>query len=242
MLAKNKKLVSPKIYAYTLAVILLFGASELLLTLYTDMFGVVSFLGHFLRAVAFCIIYITLVVEGIQKPYDSIFMELRQLSVTDSLTGLLNNRTFIETLEGLKNQADKTQKGLYLIIFDIDNFKLINDTYGHLTGDQVLVEISETIKKCIRKTDYAARQGGDEFAIILYDAGYETVSAVISRIKLLLKDTGFASYKIRVTISCGVMRYCGGSVQELIRKTDEGMYKAKSGGKDSVYYDSLCSI
>lgn len=240
-LAKNKTRLPQKIYAYTLAVVLLFGVSEFLLTFYINLSGMMNFIGHYLRAVAFCIIYITLVVEGIQKPYGSIFMELRQLSVTDSLTGLLNNRSFIETLQALKSQADKTQKGLYLIIFDIDNFKMINDTFGHLTGDQVLVEVSETIKKCIRKTDYAARQGGDEFAIILYDAGDETVSAVISRIKFLLKNSGFTAHKIHVTISCGVVRYCGGSIHDLIHKTDAGMYKAKSEGKDSVHYDSLCS-
>ena len=143
-------------------------------------------------------------------------------SYTDSLTKL-NNRRAIKELNGFD----------VVILGDIDHFKNINDTYGHECGDQVLIEISNILKKCTRDTDSVFRWGGEEFVVFLkgckVDDGYDKAVLLKDNIEELEEVFGF-----RVTMSFGVSELANKTMQEAIKEADEAMYKSKKNGRNTV--------
>lgn len=150
--------------------------------------------------------------------------ELTRLSITDDLTGLFNQRHFMEKLEEEVDRAGRIGYPLCLAIFDVDNFKSYNDTYGHLRGNEILKAIGEITLHSIRKdVDSAYRFGGDEFALILPYAERSTADEIIERIGLRTTDELGG-----VTISCGIAMLDGGiDVHDLIHSADQLMYKQK---------------
>ena len=218
------------------AVLLLFVLSEFMFTLYSDVYGLANFTGHYLRLVAFFLIYLSIVVEGIQKPYGTIFAELNALSITDSLTRLFNHRHLLECIERFRMQSLNTGSGFYLFVFDIDHFKDINDRFGHTTGDEVLKGVADILAKNVRSSDIACRQGGDEFSILLHDTSALSARAIVDRIHEELRTASFSKEGILLTISGGVVRYCGESTQELLTKADHLLYTAKKDGRNRVYF------
>lgn len=236
LLYKGRQKYSSKFFNAMVTALALFAAAEFMFTLYSDVYGIQNFLGHFFRLVAFFVIYISIALESIT----SIFSKLNDLSVTDGLTNLYNHRFFLEALEKCKELSLDKNKYFYLIVFDIDKFKNINDTYGHLIGDEVLKETGQIIKSNIRNSDsdFAFRIGGDEFAIILYDAPIEIVNLIIYRIRETFAVSQLTDENIRITLCGGVARYSDGSIQNLIVNADQLLYNAKHDGRDRIYFDS----
>lgn len=151
-------------------------------------------------------------------------LELTRLSITDDLTGLFNQRRFIETIDQEVDRAARMGYPLCLAIFDLDGFKLYNDTYGHLKGNQILKRIGKIIRSSIRKdVDSAYRFGGDEFAVILPYARQSTAQQIIDRIgKRAARQLG------GVTISFGIAPFAEGvTARELIHSADQSMYQHK---------------
>jgi len=153
----------------------------------------------------------------------------------DFLTGIANRQAFFEFAEIEINRCRRYEYPLSIAYIDCDNFKAINDYFGHQTGDNLLKAVANTLQKNIRVTDIVARLGGDEFAVLLPDTGYEPSHVVIRKIQKVLlnvmQDNGWP-----VTFSFGVVTFKSppGSVDEIIKAADTLMYSAKQEGKNIV--------
>lgn len=161
-----------------------------------------------------------------------------EMSIRDGLTKLYNHRHFYTRLEEEFSRATRYHTPLSIVFFDIDDFKRINDNYGHTHGDTVLKQIGQLMKSVARESDIAARYGGEEFAIILPSTAAAGALDVATRLSSMIREQTFENLDgERITISIGTSTYIGRNVQsydQLIRLADEAMYKAKSQGKDHI--------
>ena len=163
---------------------------------------------------------------------------LRSQSIRDALTGLFNRRYMEETLERELRRAVRNNQPVALIMFDIDNFKRFNDTFGHQAGDTLLRALGDFLNQRTRGQDVMCRYGGEEFALILSGAGIE---AACKRAELLREDLKHLVIQHagevlgRVTFSLGVAAYPGhASSNDLLRAADQALYRAKAEGRDRV--------
>lgn len=161
-------------------------------------------------------------------------VELKRLSTTDQLTGLHNRHKIDIELENECQRAVRYNKNLSVIMFDIDWFKRINDTYGHQAGDSVLKEIALLLKDSLRTIDILGRWGGEEFIIICPETDITEVQILGNRICSLVANYQF-SIKASVTISVGITKFSGQENSEkLIKRVDDNLYAAKHKGKNTV--------
>ncbi len=158
---------------------------------------------------------------------------LAELSAIDELTQIPNYRTLIKFLESEILMVSRTKKPLSIAIFDIDDFKVINDTKGHLVGNDILVEIGDIISKSIRDTDLAGRFGGEEFMIIFSNANIMIASKVAERIRLSIENHIFGK-DIKVTVSGGLKEYLGEDIDKFINSADKNLLEAKRRGKNMI--------
>ncbi|MDH5768822.1 MAG: sensor domain-containing diguanylate cyclase [Nitrospirota bacterium] len=154
--------------------------------------------------------------------------KFRELSTVDELTSLYNYRFLMNTLQNEIEKSARYNHPLSYIMIDIDNFKTINDTFGHLKGDEVLKTIADGLKNNLRKTDYACRYGGDEFAIILPVTGKEAATKVVQNIREVCTDMKEILF-VEFGASIGVATYPddGLTVSELINLADNFIYQEK---------------
>jgi diguanylate cyclase (GGDEF)-like protein len=162
------------------------------------------------------------------------------LSVTDDLTQLYNSRYLSQVLRRETKRASRSGRPLSLLFIDLDGFKGINDTHGHLYGSRALIEAAALIRQSARETDVVARFGGDEFALILPDTGSEGAAAVGERIRDRVNAHGFLrgdGLDIHLTVSVGVATLpdVAASAEGLIQAADEAMYHVKEHGKNGIY-------
>ncbi|MEJ5252152.1 MAG: GGDEF domain-containing protein [Chthonomonadetes bacterium] len=158
---------------------------------------------------------------------------LEHLSVTDALTQVGNHRAFQEHLHAQINLACRRGLSLCLMLIDVDRFKQLNDTYGHLQGDLVLREVARLITENVRAYDFVARYGGEEFAVILPDTDIETAMVVAERVRQIVEQHPFP--KGRVTVSVGVAQWRAGvDPGKLIQEADDALYRAKRAGRNRV--------
>jgi diguanylate cyclase (GGDEF)-like protein len=161
------------------------------------------------------------------------------LSVTDDLTRLYNSRYMNQVLRRETKRASRSGRPLSLLFIDLDGFKSINDTHGHLFGSRALVEAATVIRGSARETDVVARFGGDEFALILPDTGSDGAYAVGERIRERIADHIFLTGEgltIRLTASVGVatLPNVAASADELVHAADAAMYQVKARGKNGI--------
>jgi diguanylate cyclase (GGDEF)-like protein len=160
--------------------------------------------------------------------------KLEELAVTDSLTKIYNRSKFDEIIRKEIERTRRYDKFLSIIIFDIDHFKNVNDTYGHLIGDYVLKTIANLTKENIRETDYLIRWGGEEFMIVLPETVLERAEVLADRIIKAINSYKFKKAG-RVTVSIGVAQFKEiESAESFIKRADEALYKAKTNGRDKV--------
>ncbi len=160
-------------------------------------------------------------------------------SNTDPLTGVSNRRYFIPTIRHELIRSQRFKHPVSLIVLDIDNFKKINDVYGHSTGDSAICTLANICRKMARQIDFVARLGGDEFAILLLEVGLEDALAVGERIRLAVENAPVRSFEgvdVKFTISVGVAEQPTDNMSEewLIELADAAMYDAKSTGRNRV--------
>lgn len=162
--------------------------------------------------------------------------EIYRLTTVDGLTQIYNKRYLMETLEREIGRAHRYNRPLSLIMFDIDHFKEVNDTYGHLAGDYVLKEMASAIKASIRREDIIGRYGGEEFVLVLPELDNYNTAMVAEKVRRLVEKHvfRFEDMVIPITISIG---YCTiwdelESAEELIKASDENLYKAKNSGRN----------
>src|SRR5690606_37222305 len=173
--------------------------------------------------------------ESIQKANEG----LELLAVTDGLTGLYNHRYFRDRLADEFERATRYKLPLACLILDVDNFKRIHDTFGHLRGDSVLKEIPARVMRSVRRPDIVARDGGEEIVVIMPQTGAQGAVAQAERIRRKIGELPFgeANNAIRVTVSIGAGVLQHGVMQDceaLIREADSALYDAKAAGKNKV--------
>lgn len=174
---------------------------------------------------------------------------LEKLSAHDALSGLYNHGHFYETLAlielRLKSSSELEfhsselgiQSGYSLILFDIDNFKSINDSYGHLVGDQVIKQIGQYLKQITRNIDMCFRYGGDEFALIIEGNDHEVAISLAEKIRVMLADMSihYSDISFNITVSLGVVSSNeANSVNDLVALADERLYHSKESGRNKV--------
>jgi diguanylate cyclase (GGDEF)-like protein len=161
------------------------------------------------------------------------------LARTDFLTGVLNVRSFRELAQMEIDRSLRYQRPFTIAFIDVDNFKTINDTFGHTTGDTVLCAIAESMQAHLRKTDIVARLGGDEFVVLLPETDSQTAPVVISNMqRALVQEMNKNGWS--VTFSIGVLTLTAPqlSVDEMLGRADQLMYMVKNGGKNNIHYAS----
>jgi diguanylate cyclase (GGDEF)-like protein len=157
------------------------------------------------------------------------------LMCTDPLTGIANRRIFLESLGGAISFAQRHQTPLSLIMADLDDFKCVNDTFGHNTGDQVLQAFATRLMENSRQEDLAARFGGEEFIMMLPGTGPEEAAILGERLRRQCKELTYPGLRISITASFGVAAYRRGDrVDGFIERADQALYEAKIMGKDQV--------
>ena len=167
--------------------------------------------------------------------------QLRELTITDDLTKLHNMRHFYVQLQLEMDRASRYENPLSLLLLDVDRFKQYNDTYGHLEGDKILIELGRVIRECLRKSDTAYRYGGDEFMVVLPQTQGDEARNVAERIRARFP----AEYsrrepdRIDTTLSIGVVSHRPKEdLSEFVKRADQAMYKAKKqGGNHSILAD-----
>jgi diguanylate cyclase (GGDEF)-like protein len=158
-------------------------------------------------------------------------IQLNNLSMRDSMTSLLNHENIYKKLNDEIERTKKTTYPLTIIMLDIDDFKYINDNYGHIAGDKVIKKVSELLVANFRATDIIGRYGGEEFVIIMPKTSLEDSTSLAERIRLTVENCKFEN-DIAITVSGGIIEFHGESAEELIKKVDEKLYKAKKNGKN----------
>ncbi|MBA3025545.1 MAG: diguanylate cyclase [Sulfurimonas sp.] len=158
--------------------------------------------------------------------------KLEYISSHDVLTSLYNRREFERIFQAKIKSAQRHEETFGLAIFDIDNFKLVNDTYGHQAGDDILVTLSEYISLNIRDDDFVARWGGEEFVIMANKSNIKELEALVIKLQKGLTQISFLPIE-QLTLSFGLTEYrTGDSKDTLLRRADEALYKAKRNGKN----------
>src|SRR2546427_10257575 len=162
-----------------------------------------------------------------------LFEQVRSMAVSDPLTGLANYRRLISVLEAELDRSRRTQRPFSVVLLDMDGLKIINDHYGHLTGSRALVRIGKILRNHSRAIDTPARYGGDEFAVVLPEAGKDIAARVVSRIReRLTAETEVPA----LSVSAGVAAFPedGDTPEKLLGAADRALYVMKHGGRSSV--------
>jgi diguanylate cyclase (GGDEF)-like protein len=170
-------------------------------------------------------------------------LQVSRQAVTDDLTGLANHGRFQELLESEIEQVRRYRYPVGLIMIDIDNFKSINDSYGHQQGDIVLKRVAHVLADSSREVDHPARYGGEEMALILPHTDLEGAYAIAERIRTAIEDVRIPRIdnngSLRITASLGVASSSEGSKEALISDADAALYEAKRQGKNRTVRASV---
>lgn len=164
----------------------------------------------------------------------------RKEARTDALCKISNRKAFDETLKFMVSNYKSRQKSFGLMLIDIDHFKRINDTFGHESGDEVLISIGQALKECVRPEDFVGRLGGDEFVLMLAGLSDETAELVGSRIRSTIElynfSVGSKGQSTVVTLSMGLAVVSpNDDVKSLYRRADQALYRSKELGRNQLY-------
>ena len=169
-----------------------------------------------------------------------LYEEIERTAITDSLTGLYTRHYTLERLHEELERSRSRQMQLAFLMLDVDYFKNFNDTYGHLTGDQILREMGVLIRQNIREIDIAGRFGGEEFCVILPDTDLEGACYAGERIRSAVEAAHIKAYDhtVQATVSVGIAVYPRDAKKsvELVDKADWSLYKAKKLGRNQISY------
>ena len=165
------------------------------------------------------------------------YAESQRLSRYDSMTGLFMRRVFEDRLAQACQESRRYRRPLSVAMLDLDNFKTVNDTFGHLTGDVVLEEVGQLIRDNMRSCDVAARYGGDEFAILLPDTSPAGVQRLVERLREEIAEHSFSCNHLNATVSIGVATFDPEADKDgldFLHRADWALYKAKDSGRNAV--------
>ncbi|MBE1299251.1 MAG: diguanylate cyclase [Alteromonadaceae bacterium] len=180
---------------------------------------------------------------AINEEFEKAQSELTKLASTDPLTNLYNRRYFTEISESIYKLAVREKEPVSIVMIDIDNFKPINDTYGHKAGDLVLIKLSQILTDAVRKSDVVCRFGGEEFIILLPKTGKPYAKVVAENVRTNIEANTVEvnnDVAINFTASLGISTFMQPEpeqLERLINEADEALYRAKELGKNQVFYE-----
>jgi diguanylate cyclase (GGDEF)-like protein len=225
---KDKK-SSESLFDYSLFIV----ASLNVICHFSAAFSRQLFDGPFFLAELSKILSYVVMLSGALLDQARLFEQVRSMAVSDPLTGLANYRRLVSVLEAELDRSRRTQRPFSVVLLDMDGLKIINDHYGHLTGSRALVRIGKILRNHSRAIDTPARYGGDEFALVLPEAGKDISSRVVSRIReRLAAETEVPA----LSVSAGVAAFPedGDTPEKLLGAADRALYVMKHGGRSSV--------
>ena len=198
---------------------------------------------YFLRAwdaMSLLVIYLTIVF--MTSALKTRLRQLDELARLDSLTGLYNRRAFYQVVAQEVARSKRSHSTYTIAYIDVDNFKGVNDTYGHLGGDEVLMTIADVLKSNLRETDAVARMGGDEFVLLLPDTGADHGHTAVTKLFERLNES-MRLKRLPVTFSIGVVTFKDNPcpVDDMIKKADSLMYEIKNEFKNGIRFEADCS-
>ncbi len=169
---------------------------------------------------------------------EKLYNEVQDLSIKDPLTNLSNRRGFFDAAQPILEESQNTHTHLAALMVDIDNFKLINDVYGHFIGDQIICAVADACKKILRQTDLICRFGGEEFIALLPGTSIDGAVMIAERLRKKVEEQSFEVNGIRVMVTvsigiCHIQDACG-SLDTLLNQADQAMYQAKTAGRNQV--------
>jgi diguanylate cyclase (GGDEF)-like protein len=183
-------------------------------------------LANLLRTAAIAIALVGTVLDNAR-----LFDQVRKLAVSDSLTGLANYRWLVQVLNAEIQRSQRSGRPFAILLLDLDHLKLINDRYGHLVGSRALCRLGRVLRVNCRAMDTAARYGGDEFVLVLPEAGAEAAERVSQRIRERLSDDG-EEPMLSVSVGAAVFPQDGSNLEELLGAADRALYGMKRGRRD----------
>jgi diguanylate cyclase (GGDEF)-like protein len=224
------------IYKSVWVAMIITAASELSFTLYTDVYGIANMVGHLLKVVSYCFVYSGVVTQGIDAPYGLMAAELKDRAIKDQLTGLHNRQGMVELMKKELRQVKEGKSSLGILMMDLDKFKFINDSYGHLFGDEVLKQFANLLVESIRENDVACRLGGDEFTVLLRNVDLSKLDQVKQRIQVAATAWIRGDKKLQgLGVSIGTSLSQPGQtsdIDQLLKKADKAMYAVKQAKKE----------
>jgi diguanylate cyclase (GGDEF)-like protein len=164
---------------------------------------------------------------------------LKEMAFKDGLTGLFNHAVLMELFEKEVNKQERNKRSISFMMLDIDFFKKVNDTYGHLAGDMIIKQVADIIKNSVRDSDIVGRYGGEEFGVVLSETNAQEAGQVSERIRQTVENNSFdiGTEKVKITLSIGIYTkdYAEAlGYKEVIKRADEALYKAKQNGRNRV--------
>lgn len=168
---------------------------------------------------------------------EAAYTELERVATYDELTGILNRRSFVKRAQSLIATSATARIPFSFLLLDVDHFKSVNDTYGHNTGDMVLEDLARVIKRELRSDDLFGRFGGEEFAVLLYNADVSTSDEIAERMRKAVIGSVINGRRLHYTISIGVITILSGersSLNTLYKRSDTALYQAKQRGRNCV--------
>ncbi|MCE1195355.1 GGDEF domain-containing protein, partial [bacterium] len=205
--------------------------AEAMFTLYATVYDLANGIGHLFYLLSNGLFSIFVIKEGLDKPYTNMFHEVHRQAIRDSLTGLYNRNGFYEVVKSAFERAKRFHGGFRIFVIDLDNFKMINDRYGHPEGDRALVEFGKILIKSFREYDIIARFGGDEFIVILEGEGDAAELAQERLERAVIGWEGSNPKRRGLGISYGIAEREPGSeatIDSLLAMADEALLKAKA--------------
>jgi diguanylate cyclase (GGDEF)-like protein len=164
------------------------------------------------------------------------YTRTKYLSMTDELTGLFNRRSFDNSFEKEFLRAQRYKNNLTIVMFDIDYFKRVNDTFGHQCGDFILKQVANAALQTFRKTDTVFRFGGEEFVVILTETDIEQSKIPLERFRKTIETLGltYQNQNVDITVSIGACQYSDrfATKEQLLQQVDDALYQAKNSGRN----------
>lgn len=234
MCMKRAREVSLKIWVRTLiGTVCIYVVSVTIVNAFSHSYALHAFYGIFYMTAGLFAYYII----KYMKRADETLVKMREAANHDFLTKLYNPRSFDRLFRSTADEAEQNNTSFALLVLDIDHFKRVNDRYGHLNGDVVLVQIAQLLGETIRKTDFCARKGGEEFAAILTPCTMDEAIDIAERVRKRIEEHLFVleeGQEIALTVSIGVSGFPQLPADVLFYEADQALYRAKETGRNRI--------